>query len=316
VDTAKPQAVEKPPVEKPAPPATPPTAKTPPPKVLAKAPMEVEESPDAPERPEAEPRDPLASTAGKMGPLVPSEAEFQPVRVGPVKKEPEPPAKVQPDIKAQPDIKVEPPAKVEAKIEPPGKPEPKAEAPVKPESPAVEPPGPHGAPAIGATDLKKALQDAKDVCEAKPWDQLGDDGCEKLRQLAEIATPLKGHPGDQDLQPALELLGRAAASPPALKRVTESAQKMLQDAAKAQGGILLAGTVTKLAEKGGLVGIVFTTDASPAPVMVLADRNPGVKEGERALLAGRIVNDPAKNLPGYTGRKPYVIWVGMACKLP
>jgi hypothetical protein len=94
------------------------------------------------------------------------------------------------------------------------------------------------------------------------------------------------------------------------------AAKALADPAKAEGGILLAGTVTKVAEKNGLHAVVLKMDSAAGTVVLLNDHDLGVKENDRILAAGSIIHEPAKNIAGYTGKQPYVIWMGELQKLP
>ena len=332
-ENAKPQATAKPAAQnpqgsKPGPAAGPgpkAPARTPSSKTVAKAKAGSEEPPDLPEKIDlaAEPKDPLAFPKEKIDPFLPPETAFQPVRVGPAKK-------------AEPEAKAEPPAKPEPKVEPPGKPKPKDERAAKPETPAapldldslpqltpaevrsikvVNRTSPRGSPKFTATDLRRAVTDATEACEAKPLGQLSDEAYGKLRQLAAATTLADGCTGE-DLLPAAEVFARIARSGPAMERVTALARKALEAPDKAHGGVLLPGTVAKVAEKNGLCGVVLKTEASAGAVMLLRDADLAVKENDRLLVAGSIVHDPAKNIPGYTGSQRYVIWVGDVCNLP
>jgi hypothetical protein len=98
--------------------------------------------------------------------------------------------------------------------------------------------------------------------------------------------------------------------------VNEAAKKVLEDPGKAQGGILLTGTVTKVAEKNGLCGVALKTDAVPGTVMALSHGHTDFKANDRVLVAGSIVHEPAKNIPGYPGSQQYVIWWGLMSPLP
>ena len=44
--------------------------------------------------------------------------------------------------------------------------------------------------------------------------------------------------------------------------------------------------------------------------MVFSSHPLDVKEGDSVLVLGDFVSEPAKNLPGYTGKQPVVVWAG------
>jgi hypothetical protein len=225
----------------------------------------------------------------------------------------------------------------------------KALQPAVKKKPAAEPPvvkaiGPREAPSYGAADLAAALgavnavcgcpacnskgtvvRDGKevpcDVCKGKPWDkiaeQITDDTYDKLRRLAEVLTFYRGAVFGTEPTPAVEVLERIGQSPQAVEKVMKMAWRTLNDPAKVEGGILLAGTVTTVAEKDGLFAVLLKMDPSPDPIRLFSDQSLGVKQGDRIVVPGCIIYEPAKNLAGYSGSQSRVIWTsGLNCKLP
>ena len=52
------------------------------------------------------------------------------------------------------------------------------------------------------------------------------------------------------------------------------------------------------------------------PVSVLSGQSLGVKKDDKVLVLGSIVREPVKNLAGYKGTQPVVVWAILAVKLP
>ncbi len=52
------------------------------------------------------------------------------------------------------------------------------------------------------------------------------------------------------------------------------------------------------------------------PVNVFSGRPMPIAKGDRVVVLGSIVREPAKNLAGYQGPQPVVVWAGLAIKLP
>ena len=84
----------------------------------------------------------------------------------------------------------------------------------------------------------------------------------------------------------------------------------------AQGGILLAGSVTAVGVQGDLHGAAVRMDGQDRSVSVLSGQSLAVKKDEKVLILGHLVRDPGKNLAGYTGTQPVVVWAILAMKLP
>jgi hypothetical protein len=51
-------------------------------------------------------------------------------------------------------------------------------------------------------------------------------------------------------------------------------------------------------------------------VSIVQEADSHLQSGDRALVLGTIVEDPAERLVGYMDNEPLVIWSGMTIKLP
>ena len=132
-------------------------------------------------------------------------------------------------------------------------------------------------------------------------------------KLAEIVTYAKG--GDSQKQ-ALRTLTEKVASNPQAAAVIAAAAKKLFDNNAAKGGIVLTGAVTGLGTKNGLSGTAVRVDGMAKPVMVFSAHPLDVKEKQKVIVLGGLLADPAKNLPGYTGTQPVVVWADFATVVP
>jgi hypothetical protein len=54
----------------------------------------------------------------------------------------------------------------------------------------------------------------------------------------------------------------------------------------------------------------------PSAIMVFSSHPLDVKESQSVLVLGALVSDPAKNLPGYPGKQPVVVWAELAVATP
>ena len=83
-------------------------------------------------------------------------------------------------------------------------------------------------------------------------------------------------------------------------------------------GVLLAGVVQEFAPAGSHYAGKFLAGKSGAEVIVVSTSDPkdAFSPGDELLLVGRVVEDPAKNLPGYEGDAPRVVLLGIAVPVP
>ena len=129
-------------------------------------------------------------------------------------------------------------------------------------------------------------------------------------KLAETVTYVKDG-GDSQKQALRTLTEKVASSPQAAAAIAAEAKKLFDNNAT-KGGIVLAGTVTGLATKNGLSGTAVRMDGMAKPVMVFSAHPLDVKENQKVIVLGALLADPAKNLPGYTGTQPVVVWADFA----
>jgi len=202
---------------------------------------------------------------------------------------------------------------------------PDATAPVVPEkktTPRVETPainsiGPQNPPSYEPAELDKALKAARE--SFGPSTDITPAAYESLCRLAEVLTFVKRSgagvaPADQK-QALDDLLRRATARPAQTDKIAESATALLAGA-DAKGGILLAGDVTGVGVQGDLHGAAVRMAGQAKPVSVLSGQSLAVKKDDKVLILGHLVRDPAKNLAGYKGPQPVVVWAILAVKLP
>ncbi len=83
-------------------------------------------------------------------------------------------------------------------------------------------------------------------------------------------------------------------------------------------GIILAGKVQSVEPVGKLHEIklnIGLENAEESIVSVLSATDPGVNDGDNAVVLGTIVENPAQALAGYEGSDPTVVWNGMLLNL-
>ena len=208
---------------------------------------------------------------------------------------PEPKSEVKPDVK--PEVKPD--------IKPDVKPEVKPD--VKPATSPAAGVGPRQAPSFSAADLDASLKARKrrrygrcqflrrlvQACGSR-------DVCEGWRRCAEAG--LANADRESGFQSADCVGGR---------RLGEEALRRQGN----QGGIVLAGTVTAVATKNGLTGTAIHVDGMAKAVMVFS-AHALVKENQKVIVFGALVADPGKNLPGYPGKQPVVVWADFATTIP
>lgn len=162
--------------------------------------------------------------------------------------------------------------------------------------------------------MAKALKDA----QSNPPTDITPAAYENLRRLAEVLTfvkrPAAGLPADQ--QRAIDdLLRKIAAQPVHTDKIAQSAAALLARP-DAQGGIVLSGAVTFVGVQDKLYGAAVRMAGQAKPVGVLSGQSLAVGKDNKVLVLGSILRDPGKNLAGYKGTQPVVVWATLAIKLP
>jgi hypothetical protein len=239
------------------------------------------------------------------------------------------------DVLAPPKPKTDDEPKIETpKIESPLEPA-KATSAAKSE-PAV---GPRNPPSYSSDDLGAALKAANDAfgctkcgskgfvtkggerttcdaCKGKPKEEMTPGVYEKFCRLAEAATfvAASDDPKLADRKAAIEALLERVGRAGVADEVGKLACGRMQ-ADPPQGGIFLAGTLSKQVSQNGLHGMSVEMFGIPQRVSVMCDRSMPGEEGATALVLGAMIAKPAENLAGYAGSKPMVVWSGMSVKL-
>ena len=135
-------------------------------------------------------------------------------------------------------------------------------------------------------------------------------------RLAEVQTfiaPDKQLPGQQ--QTVQDFLAGIAKDPKQFDEVGRLAAEMLKKAGDRQDGILLAGKASNVSSKNGLFGAAITLADGGDTVAVMSDKPLNFQNDDDVLLTGVMIPNPAKNLAGYVGSKPLVIWLGTAVRV-
>src|SRR5208282_3598505 len=160
------------------------------------------------------------------------------------------------------------------------------------------------APSFPAADLDASLKavSAAAAVDAKSY----ADWC----TLAEVVTYVKD--GAEPQKQALRTLAEKVASSPQAAAVIASSAKKLFDDKATKGGIVLFGIVTGQGTKNGLSGTAIRMAGMDKPVMIFSAQPLAVKEEQKVIVFGALVADPAKNLPGYPGKQPVVVWSDLA----
>ncbi len=279
-----------------------------------------EEPSPAPAKPEkAEPVP--AKPAQPMPKLVPSKplppattaiAPSMPEKPSPAPAKPEP----TPAVPAKPEKAEAAPAKPQATtaVMPPVKEDANALA-----SAETKPPTPAPPASADLADLDAALKALRESFGSSPA-ELKPAGYETFCRVAEALAALSLPANDPQLverKKEIESLVRKAASQPEqAKQIARRAEELLAAGLNAKGGILAAGTVTGVGVQNGLYGAAVRMDGSPKPVMVLSRQPFAIAKDDKVVILGKIVGDPAKNLPGYKGTQAAVVWAAWAIKLP
>jgi hypothetical protein len=157
------------------------------------------------------------------------------------------------------------------------------------------------------------------VCKGHPSTDITPAAYESLCRLAEVLTFVK-HPADAALpadqqQTIDDLLRKVTARPAQIDKIVQSAAALLAGT-DAQGGILLAGSVTAVGVQGDLHGAAVRMAGQDKPVSVLSGQSLAMSKDDKVLILGHLVREPAKNLAGYAGTQPVVVWAILAVKLP
>jgi hypothetical protein len=267
----------------------------------------------------------------KSDPFVPAKPNFEPLVTPDMKPDikPEVTPQSKPDEKLIPPLEPEPTPPAKLEVKPEAKPEVKPETiptvkvePTPEAKPIVEPPvslGPRQRPSYDMAALTAAVKTAQEALGKSPTD-VTPAAYENVRRLAETVTFVKGPAGGKELedqkQAVRAMVQQIAQSPDTASKFAAMAKPLLDGKNGTGGGIVLCGVVTGVRVKDGLYGAAVRLDPDSPAVGVVSDQPLGVEKDDRVVVVGSVVADPAKNVAGYTGSQPVVIWAGMMVKSP
>jgi hypothetical protein len=86
------------------------------------------------------------------------------------------------------------------------------------------------------------------------------------------------------------------------------AGKWIGAPSRKESGLFAAGTLKKTEAQGRLFESQIELPGGAAPLIVVTTQKPAVEEGGPIFLLGAIINEPAKNLPGYEGAAEMIIF--------
>jgi len=161
---------------------------------------------------------------------------------------------------------------------------------------------------------------ACEACGGKPIAKMTPELYAKLSHLAEVVTFVaRGDTNAWSQREAVQtLLVTVGTDQKAAEAVGRLSGFQLDQNQHKDTGIALAGTVQQLSQTGNLYTMRLVLFGLPKPVTVVSWRpaQPAIREHDRVLILGCIVDNPAENLAGYEGRLPQVVWGGLPVKLP
>jgi hypothetical protein len=181
--------------------------------------------------------------------------------------------------------------------------------------------GPKQPPAYGSDELGAALKAADVAWKAGQQEfpkTLTPEAYQKLCSLAEAVTFVEGPANDSQLENRREgarhMAMRIATTAVSFHDTGRLAGELLRNPSPA-GGIVLAGKVTMAGSKGGLHAATVQIGGR-TKVVVMSDQPLGLEKDDLVVVLGSIIPEPAKNLAGYTGSQPLVVWSGAVAKCP
>lgn len=180
------------------------------------------------------------------------------------------------------------------------------------------------APRTTAAELASAAENAKTVIDA--WRSSPEaDSRELIKQsyvaLAKLGEALafRREPAGDELQTAAALVQSLQAEDAKLNTLGAVAGVWLKATGRDNNGVLLVGAVKHVRRQAGYEVIELTlAGGSGQSVAVYRQAEPGEAHSpdSRLLVLGAIIEEPGKNLAGYEGDAPLVIWSGLVEKLP
>ncbi len=186
--------------------------------------------------------------------------------------------------------------------------------------------GVRGAPQSSLSDLRAAFESAlqtsivwdtsPDQSEARRT-ELNDQfyaACAKLGESITYMIPT-GDPAERDLVTAIQdVLGTFAQQPKKLALIGNRSAQWLDQVDRPTQGVFLFGTVKQIQPAGQVFETALELASLKQRTVIVVSRldpRPFYASGDRVLMLGTIVLDPARNLLGYDGKEPMVVMGGL-----
>lgn len=174
--------------------------------------------------------------------------------------------------------------------------------------------------ADGASDGKNARRIPCDVCGGATGGPMTAEKYATLCELAEMVTFAESEPNESAnirRKEALRgLMLRAANDEQRLATIGGEAAALLADSDQASVGIVIGGTVQEVERQGRLhVAKILLADSNELVTVVGRVGFPA-RTGDRLIVLGAIVRQPAEQLIGFDQSLPVAIWSGATTKLP
>ena len=152
---------------------------------------------------------------------------------------------------------------------------------------------------VSSDQLDKTIKEADDLLFADKADQpMAPKTFEAFCRLGVAATFVNGDASDAELTGRIEaagkLLEKVAGQTASCKKLGEMSGERIDAKSGQNEGLLLAGTVKNVAKQGRLWGAVVQLGDQSKTVNVLSDRELAAKVGDRVLVLGVVVRDPAR----------------------
>jgi hypothetical protein len=213
----------------------------------------------------------------------------------------------------------------------PPKPEmkPEEDKPFEFKPPMPKPVDPNAKPPVGSFELTTAYAAA--IAKRESFDQSGSDDPEtrkqKGRDMFDAAAGLGKVAADADLTEAdladlaLQIKEFAVMLNTQLPFVNFFAIERITAPEAPEAGVVFGGKVTDFKSVGDLfeTTVELPRKSGPVSVAVVTTKSlqdEGAKIGDTAIVLGKIIRDPAKDLPKYKGESPVLIQSGHTSLIP
>lgn len=138
----------------------------------------------------------------------------------------------------------------------------------------------------------------------------------KMAQSVSFLEPEQSPEQEKALAAAVEAVTAAVPSPAKLEELGKLAGYWFTATSRKENGIVLAGVVKQSRELGQLVESEVELLGRPLTLTVVSAKKLPANEGESVIVIGSIINEPAKNIPGYEGAAERVVWAAASVEPP